>query len=600
MKSLMQLIRLTILLMVLSLPTLAAAADGATLFTTYCVKCHTQAKMAGRTAAQIQTAMTAVSQHSSFASALVTADYTALATYLATATTTLSISTTSLATGTVGTAYSQTLAATGGTSPYTWAVSSGTLPTGLTLSSAGVISGTPTAAVTSSVTFKATDSATTKATATKALSITIAAAGTTTSGATLFTTYCASCHTQTKLSGRTAAQIQTAMTAVSQHSSFRASLTTADYTALATYLASSTSTTLAVSTTSLASGTVATAYSQTLAATGGTSPYTWAVSSGTLPTGLTLSSAGVISGTPTAATTTMVTFQVTDSATTKATATATLTITISATGTSTDGATLFSSNCISCHTAAGLSGRTVAQLQTALSLAIHSSISLVTTQIQAISTYLGRLVSTLTIPATTLPVAVMNSPYGQTLSATGGTAPYSWSYSGTLPPGIGLYTTGLLTGTPTALGTYSFTVRVADASSASATRILTVTVARTAPLTITGATLTAGAVGTPYTNKLLAYGGQTPYTWKATGILPPGLTVTSAGAISGTPTSRGKYLFTATVIDGKAATVTSPISLTITSAGVTFPTLKPARYDSCANCHTSTPYTTPPAGQWTP
>ncbi len=419
-------------------------------------------------------------------------------------------------------------------------------------------------------------------------------------GATLFSTYCASCHSTTKLAGRTAAQIQTAMTAVSNHSSFASALVTADYTALATYLATSTTTTLAISTASLASGTVGTTYSQTLAATSGTTPYTWAISSGTLPAGLTLSGAGVISGTPTAATATMVTFQVTDSATTKATATATLTLTISAAGTSTDGATLFSSNCISCHTATGLSGRTAAQLQTALSLAIHSTISLVATQIQAISTYLGTLTTSLTIPVTTFPVAVISSPYGQTLTASGGTAPYTWSYSGTLPPGIGLYTTGLFSGTPTALGTYSFTVRVADAASASATRIVTVTVARTASLTITGATLTAGAVNTSYPNTLLAYGGHSPYTWKATGILPPGLTVTSAGAISGTPTSRGKYLFTATVTDGKAATVTAPISLTITSAGVTFPTLKPAKYASCANCHTSTPYTTPLAGQWTP
>ena len=599
MKSLIQLIRSTMFLMVLALPTLAVAADGATLFTTYCAKCHTQANLSGRTAAQIQTAMTAVSNHSSFASSLVAADYTALATYLASTTTTLAISTASLTGGTVGTAYSQTLAASGGASPYTWAVSAGTLPAGLALSSAGVISGTPTAATTASVTFQATDSATIKATATATLSVTVSAAGSTTTGATLFTTYCAKCHTQANLSGRTAAQIQTAMTAVSNHSSFAASLTTADFTALATYLAS-TSTALAIATASPATGVVGTAYSQTLAATGGTAPYTWALSSGTLPSGLTLSSAGVISGTPTAATTTMVTLQVTDSAATKATATATVTITISATASSTDGATLFSSNCVACHTATGLSGRTLAQIQTALSLAIHSSISLVATQMQAIATYLGGLVTSLTVTTTTLPVAVMQGPYGQTLVAGGGTAPYSWSYSGALPPGIGLYTTGLLSGTPTALGTYSFTVRVADASSASATRILTVVVARTAPLTITGATLTAGAVDTPYTNKLLAYGGQSPYTWKTAGILPPGLTVTSAGVISGTPTSRGKYLFTATVTDGKAAIVTAPISLAITSTGVTFPTLKPAKYDSCTNCHASTPYTTPLAGQWTP
>ena len=84
-----------------------------------------------------------------------------------------SITTSSLPNGTVGVAYSQTLAVTGGTTPYTWTIASGTLPAGLTLSSGGVISGTPTTAGgPTSVTFQVTDS--TSATATKSLSITVA------------------------------------------------------------------------------------------------------------------------------------------------------------------------------------------------------------------------------------------------------------------------------------------------------------------------------------------------------------------------------------------------------------------------------------------
>ena len=88
----------------------------------------------------------------------------------------VAISTTSLADGTVGSAYSQTLVATGGTAPYTWAVSSGTLPAGLSLSAAGVISGTPTAAASASFTVGVTDSAAPVATATKALSLNVTAA----------------------------------------------------------------------------------------------------------------------------------------------------------------------------------------------------------------------------------------------------------------------------------------------------------------------------------------------------------------------------------------------------------------------------------------
>ena len=62
----------------------------------------------------------------------------------------LSITTTSLSQGQTGVAYSATLSATGGTSPYSWSIKSGNLPAGLSLSSAGAISGTPSAAGASS------------------------------------------------------------------------------------------------------------------------------------------------------------------------------------------------------------------------------------------------------------------------------------------------------------------------------------------------------------------------------------------------------------------------------------------------------------------
>jgi len=112
----------------------------------------------------------------------------------------LTVSTTSLADGSVGTAYSQTLTATGGTAPYTWAVASGALPAGLNLSAAGVISGTPTAAGIASLTVRVTDSATPAATATQALTLNVTAAPVATvSFATLiqpiFTANCtANCH----------------------------------------------------------------------------------------------------------------------------------------------------------------------------------------------------------------------------------------------------------------------------------------------------------------------------------------------------------------------------------------------------------------------
>jgi hypothetical protein len=84
------------------------------------------------------------------------------------------VTTSPLPAGTVNSPYSATLAATGGTSPSTWALATGTLPPGLTLSSAGVISGTPTAPVTSTFTVRVTDSTTpTAQTATGAFAITV-------------------------------------------------------------------------------------------------------------------------------------------------------------------------------------------------------------------------------------------------------------------------------------------------------------------------------------------------------------------------------------------------------------------------------------------
>src|SRR5450759_1933321 len=147
----------------------------------------------------------------------------------------LSITTASLPNGLATTAYSQTLAASGGTPGYTWSVTTGTIPTGLTLNSSGNIFGTPTTTGTFNFTVKATDATSPIAqTATQSLSITIGAA-------------------------------------------------------------------LSITTAARPNGLATTAYSQTLAATGGTAAYVWTLNTGTLPTGLTLNAAGTIAGTPTTA-----------------------------------------------------------------------------------------------------------------------------------------------------------------------------------------------------------------------------------------------------------------------------------------------------------
>jgi large repetitive protein len=92
--------------------------------------------------------------------------------------------------------------------------------------------------------------------------------------------------------------------------------------------------------------------------------------------------------------------------------------------------------------------------------------------------------SSLAITTTSLPQASVNLLYSQTLAATGGVLPYMWSLSsGSLPPGLSLSSSGAITGTPTLVGVFTFTVSVTDSASNSAAQMLTITV-QSAPILI--------------------------------------------------------------------------------------------------------------------
>jgi hypothetical protein len=118
--------------------------------------------------------------------------------------------------------------------------------------------------------------------------------------------------------------------------------------------------------------------------------------------------------------------------------------------------------------------------------------------------------------------------------------------------------------------------------------LLTLTTnALAAPLTIETALLADGGVDAPYTQAFTASGGTAPYTWKGTGILPPGLSVSTDGIISGTPTSTGNYNFIIKLTDSTPTTVTRELFLNITSHAIAMPAVKPAEYNSCTSCHTS-------------
>ncbi|MEO5898228.1 MAG: phospholipase D-like domain-containing protein [Vicinamibacterales bacterium] len=175
--------------------------------------------------------------------------------------------------------------------------------------------------------------------------------------------------------------------------------------------------------------------------------------------------------------------------------------------------------------------------------------------------------------ASPLAGATVGTAYSQTLTAAGGTAPYSgWTVvTGTLPAGLALNpSTGAITGTPTAAGTSTFTVRVTDAASTQATKSLSVTVAAApapAALSISTTSPLAGTtVGTAYSQTLTAAGGTPPYSgWTViTGTLPAGLSLNaSTGGISGTPSAAGTSTFTVRVSDSASAQATNSLSLTV-------------------------------------
>jgi hypothetical protein len=256
-----------------------------------------------------------------------------------------------------------------------------------------------------------------------------------------------------------------------------------------------------ITTPSLPDGWVGHMYSQPLAASGGTTPYTWSITSGSLPAGLSLNS-GVISGTPTAAGSSTFTVQVTDS---------------------TPGQPLTTTK--------------------SFTLRIDTPLSITT----------GNLTATVGVA------------FSQALAATGGVPPYVWTISsGSLPAGLSL-NSGAITGTPSVAGTTTVTLVVADSAVQSATGAIAITVSPAAShISITTGNLSA-TVSVAFSQALAATGGTPPYTWSITsGSLPAGLSLNS-GVISGTPTTAGTSTITLLVTDSNNLTASASITITVNS-----------------------------------
>lgn len=160
----------------------------------------------------------------------------------------------------------------------------------------------------------------------------------------------------------------------------------------------------------------------------------------------------------------------------------------------------------------------------------------------------------LTITTTSpLPAATVGQTYSTQLLTSGEQTPINFSLiSGLLPPGLSLSSTGLISGTPTGSGNYSFTIRTSDSCSTGAQNVQrTFSINVNCPaLAITTSPLSSGTVGQAYSFSIQTSGGQAPITFSlASGSLPPGLSLSSTGVISGTPTSSGTYIFTIRAMD---------------------------------------------------
>jgi hypothetical protein len=283
-------------------------------------------------------------------------------------------------------------------------------------------------------------------------------------------------------------------------------------------------------------GVAGTAYSSNLNSyvQGGTPPCNWAVKTGAMPAGLALNgSTGVIGGTPTTAGTAPMAFNCTDSGHPPISLPASLQISLVI------------------KPAGGLSISSGSPPNGAVAAGYNPGNGMACFPVNGVCRPCFPAASSRICPPGW---RFQNSFF---FAATGGTAPYTWSWAAasnsSVPPGLTLFSAGSLRGTPTAAGTYHVIVTVTDSGATPSTVSANYTIvilAAAAPVISTIPAPAAGAVNIPYSFTFqVASGGQAPFSWRQQGALPPGLALNSGGTLSGTPTITGQFPLTVMVQD---------------------------------------------------
>ena len=499
---------------------------------------------------------------------------------------------------------------TTGTAPFTWSTSAGSLPPGLSMNAGGLIVGSPSTLGSFSFTIKVVDAA--GASATRAYTIQINPVPTISLPTTLPTPWNAQTAYPGGNQGTVTAGTGTAPFTWTENlpqglnidpntglifgtptvagSYPNASITVTDLAG-----ASFTKTysmvinpPLGVQAGTPPTGEQGIPYSYAVPVSGGTPPYV--ITATGLPAPLTITN-GVISGTPAGPSSGQITVTVKDA--TNATTTKNYTLTIAApvtftgslhawtvgrdyaatsmsvsggVGTRTFTATGLPANLVM-STAGTVTGTPNVTGTFNVTVKVTDSLGGTQTQILPLTINVAPTVST----GTPLPAGERTVPYGSvTLAVTAGTGtgPFTWQASGLAASGLTLNAnTGVISGTPTAGGTFPVIVTALDAAGASGQKTLSLVIAQApqgSPQTLPQWTVNKTGYAAQITP---ATGGSGSYTYTAN-TLPAGLAMSTSGAITGTPTTAGTTNFTVTITDSLGGTGTQAESITINAVPV--------------------------------